>query len=145
MIRIVLAPHGSDEYVRAVDLRRRILRIPLGLDFTNDEIAAEHDDLNLVAILGSDVVASLSLVDVGERKLKMRQVAVDESVQRTGLGTRLVRASEELARERGFDEMLLHARDTAVPFYLRLGYEVVGSKFEEVGIPHYKMRKALFS
>ena len=30
----------------------------------------------------------------------------------------------------------------AVPFYLRLGYEIVGDQFEEVTIPHFKMKKA---
>jgi predicted GNAT family N-acyltransferase len=39
--------------------------------------------------------------------------------------------------------MILHARATAVPFYLRLGYTVVGEPFEEVGIPHRGMEKAL--
>jgi predicted GNAT family N-acyltransferase len=39
--------------------------------------------------------------------------------------------------------MVLHARETAVPFYLKLGYEVVGGQFEEVGIPHFKMEKKL--
>jgi predicted GNAT family N-acyltransferase len=41
--------------------------------------------------------------------------------------------------------MVLNARDTAIPFYLHLGYELVGEPFVEVGIPHRKMRKALRS
>jgi predicted GNAT family N-acyltransferase len=39
--------------------------------------------------------------------------------------------------------MVLHARETAVPFYNALGYNSVGAQFEEVGIPHFRMEKAL--
>jgi predicted GNAT family N-acyltransferase len=39
--------------------------------------------------------------------------------------------------------MVLHARDTAVPFYEALGYEAFDDPFVEVAIPHRKMRKAL--
>jgi predicted GNAT family N-acyltransferase len=39
--------------------------------------------------------------------------------------------------------MTLHARDTAVPFYLNLGYACVGEPFTEVGIGHQEMEKAL--
>ena len=55
----------------------------------------------------------------------------------------MVRFSEELAIDKGFDKMVLSARDTAVSFYLRLGYELVGEPFEEVTIPHRKMLKLL--
>ncbi|RYG29002.1 GNAT family N-acetyltransferase, partial [bacterium] len=67
---------------------------------------------------------------------KIRQVAVDPMEQGKGLGAALMRAIEPLC-----DEIYLHARDTAVPFYLRLGYQIVGEPFEEVGIPHRAMRK----
>ena len=39
--------------------------------------------------------------------------------------------------------MTMHARETAVPFYERLGYATVGARFEEVTIPHFKMEKRL--
>jgi predicted GNAT family N-acyltransferase len=36
-----------------------------------------------------------------------------------------------------------HAREAAVPFYTRLGYEVVGDRFIEVGLSHFTVRKAM--
>jgi predicted GNAT family N-acyltransferase len=39
--------------------------------------------------------------------------------------------------------MILHAREAAVPFYLKLGYALAGEPFEEVGIPHRAMEKTL--
>ena len=58
-----------------------------------------------------------------------------------GVGRQLVAASEAFARRNGYDVMELNARDTAVPFYEKLDYTVVGEQFEEVGIVHFKMMK----
>jgi predicted GNAT family N-acyltransferase len=55
----------------------------------------------------------------------------------------MVERSEAIAREHGFTDMILHARESAVPFYERLGYERVGERFEEVSIPHWRMRKGM--
>ena len=60
-----------------------------------------------------------------------------------GVGRAMVDASEQLAGQLGVHNMVLHARETAVPFYLQLGYQVVGEPFEEVTIPHFKMEKKL--
>ena len=70
-------------------------------------------------------------------------MAVEPDRQGTGLGTRLVEALEEELVRRGFREVTLHARDTAVGFYARLGYAPVGPPYVEVGIPHQNMRRPL--
>nr|MBP8249907.1 GNAT family N-acetyltransferase [Chitinophagales bacterium] len=44
---------------------------------------------------------------------------------------------------KGFTLMYCHARDTAIPFYEKLGYSRVGEEFEEVTIPHWEMGKSL--
>ena len=73
----------------------------------------------------------------------MRQVAVRPDRQGMGIGTSLVGYSETFARSHGFRNMMLHARETVVPFYLRLGYRKVGAMFLEATLPHFEMRKAL--
>ena len=73
----------------------------------------------------------------------MRQVAVDPDLQSRGVGSLLVSHSEAVARAKGFKKIELHARDTAVQFYKKLGYTVSGSVFKEVGIDHYYMDKEI--
>ncbi len=135
-------PHGSDEYGGAVQLRREILRLPLGLDFTDEELAAEWDQHHLVALLKGEVVACLALAHL-EAAFKMRQVAVATEWQGLGFGRELVVESERFARDRGVERMVLHARAHVVAFYERLGYQVQGEEFMEVGIPHWSMHKSL--
>ena len=74
--------------------------------------------------------------------LKMRQVAVANKYRRNKVGARMVALAEAKAIEMGKQKMVLHARDSALDFYLSLGYYIVGDQFEEVGIPHHRMEKA---
>ena len=43
------------------------------------------------------------------------------------------------AQETKVSEIQIHARDDVTSFYERLGFEVVGEPFEEVGIKHRHM------
>lgn len=137
---------GSPEYDEAVALRYAVLRKPLGLEYTPEQLAAEYDQIHLAAFSDAgELIGYLNLTPVDARTIKMRQVAVAPNYQGKGVGKQLVRASEELALQRGFDLMTLHARETAVPFYLGMGYTKVGERFEEVTIPHFKMEKPLLA
>ena len=135
---------ATPEYDEAVHLRYEVLRRPLGLDFTPEQLAAEYDDVHLAGFDGMGrLVGYLCLTPLNNDEVKMRQVAVAPEWQGKGVGKKLVAASEELAKHLNFKRMTMHARETAVPFYLRLGYQTVGEKFEEVTIPHFKMEKKL--
>lgn len=135
---------GTPEYDEAVRLRYDILRRPLGLEYTPEQLAAEYSEIHLAAFdVAGRLIAYLNLTPLAPDIVKMRQVAVESVLQGKGIGKLLVGASEQLAKHLGYKEISLHARDTAVPFYLKLGYERVGEPFEEVTIPHFKMRKNL--
>ena len=51
--------------------------------------------------------------------------------------------AENLARDRGYRTITMHARDNALGFYEKMGYRKVGKPFEEITIPHYIMEKKL--
>jgi predicted GNAT family N-acyltransferase len=141
-IRVVEAAWGSKPYVGAIALRHEILRRPLGLVFDPEIFRQECDDWHIVA-MHDDWVVGCMILTVKETLVKMRQVAVESSLQNRGIGARMVEFAEQISMDRGATEMVLHARDTAMSFYLKLGYSIVGDGFEEVGIPHHAMRKSL--
>jgi N-acetylglutamate synthase-like GNAT family acetyltransferase len=143
-MNIIEVEFATPEYDETVKLRYNILREPLGLDFTEEQLAAEYSDFHLAAYDDAWILRGcLVLTPKDEKVLKMRQVAVDNIVQSKGIGSLLVKASEVYARAKGYDKMELNARDTAVVFYQKLGYNTEGGMFEEVSIPHFKMVKAL--
>lgn len=143
--RIIEVAFASPDYAATVALRDRILSTPLGIVITPEERAAEAGDHHIAAFRGDELVACLVLTPLSNEQIKMRQVAVSEQAQRQGIGTRMVEFCERFAAERGYRWIVLNARDTAVPFYLRLDYEVFGEPFTEVTIPHRKMRKQVDS
>lgn len=136
-------PHRSPEYEDAVHLRREVLRLPLGLDFTPNELNAEAEHLHLVSVDNEKVVACLVLEPVTPNTIKMRQVAVSPKRQGKGIGAELVKFSERIAQAYGYNKITLNARANVVPFYLKLGYETYGKPFEEVTISHQAMKKVL--
>lgn len=133
--------HNSPEYFPTVLLRYAVLRKPLGMVFTSEQLAEEHNEIHVHGLKGSTLVCCLQLRPIDNHTVQMRQVAVDESYQSKGVGRALVEYCEQVARDEQFTEIILHARETAVEFYLKLGYEVYGEPFIEVGIPHRNMRK----
>lgn len=135
---------ASPAYALAVALRHEVLRIPLGLAFTVEQLASESDSLHLAAFdEAGRILGCLMLTPREAGEVQMRQVAVKPDLQGTGLGRALVDEAERKARELGFTRMMLHARDTAIGFYGRLGYAPEGDRFLEVGIVHQQMAKRL--
>ncbi|MBK9335800.1 MAG: GNAT family N-acetyltransferase [Lewinellaceae bacterium] len=143
-MQILEIQFGTPEFDDAVRLRYEVLRKPLGMEYTAEQIAAEYDQFHLAAYSAAGwLVGYLNLTPCENNEVKMRQVAVDSRCQGSGIGKAMVAASEEFARQRGFHKIVLHARETAVPFYLKLDYKIVGERFEEVTIPHFRMEKIL--
>lgn len=135
--------HGTPAYEATVALRTEVLRRPLGLAFTAEELAREDADHHLVCHDDGALVACLVVTPRTADDAKVRQVAVAPSLQGQGVGAALSRFAEDFARQRGFKSITLHARATAVGFYEKLGYQRVGEPFEEVTLPHWKMQKTL--
>lgn len=135
--------HGSKDYWSSVSLRYEVLRAPLNLQFTREELLAEDQQMHLVYKRGTYVLACAVLVPLSKGRIKMRQVAVDEGLQGQGLGKTLIMFTEAHAKDMGYTVMECNARLSAVPFYEKLGYKVISDLFYEVSIPHYKMEKVL--
>ena len=140
-VLVQIVPWGSPRYIQSLGLRFEVLRRPLGLVFDPAAFLDEVNDIHLVAHYKDWVLGCMILSRV-EEGFKMRQVAVGHSEQRLGVGSEMIRFAEQYAKEMGFKAIVLHARDSAVPFYLKHNYELVGDGFLEVGIPHHAMRKS---
>ncbi len=138
-----IVPHGSPLYHEALALREKILRTPLGLSFTPEEIAHEADPLqiHIVGLQNHKVIATCVFVDRGNRLCKMQRVAVDENLQGQKIGSQMLAFFHKYAQFRGFHSVYCHARKTAESFYEHHGYHAEGEEYLEQTIPHITMRK----
>lgn len=135
--------HGSREYQQMVQLRNDILRRPLGLQFTPDELEQEKEEILIGAFEEEKMLGCCMLIKQDPITVRLRQMAVLNNLQGKGIGRALMQFAENIARDRGFQKITMHARKTAAGFYEKLGYRVCGQEFEEVTIPHYVMEKLL--
>jgi len=70
-------------------------------------------------------------------------MAVQKNRQGLGIGESMMQFAENIARDRGFKTITMHARETAIGFYERYGYKTKGDEFIEINIPHRVMEKKL--
>jgi predicted GNAT family N-acyltransferase len=134
---------ASPDYAAAVALRRAVLRAPLGLDFTREQLATEYGDLHLGAFDEGALAGVVILTPHDERAFKLRQMAVSDAARGQGVGARLLLAAETEARRRGGVRIVLEARLTAQAFYARYSYAPQGEVFTQVTLPHILMTKAI--
>ena len=74
---------------------------------------------------------------------KVGRMAVRHDMRGSGIGAALLDALTGVARARGEREVLLHAQRSAEGFYARLGFVVRGQPFDEAGIAHVQMARAI--
>jgi predicted GNAT family N-acyltransferase len=104
---------------------------------------AEKGEILIAAFDDDDMMGCCMLSPVNDTTVRLRQMAVQNQVQGTGIGASIMSFAENIARDKGFTKMMMHARATAVGFYEKFGYKVVGNEFSEVNLPHFMMEKSL--
>lgn len=114
--------------------------IPLALEWDDADATALH--AVAVNALGQ-CVATGRLTQYAEGVGKIGRMAVHRVLRGAGLGQQVLAALVEAAARRGDHEVLLHAQRSAEGFYRQQGFVVRGEPFEEVGIPHVEMFRAL--
>lgn len=112
--------------------------VPAALERDEFDAVAIH----LVALRGEDVIGTLRIV-VSGGTAKIGRMAVLAAARGGGIGTRLMQRAADVAVTMGVRDLVLHAQLAARAFYARLGYREEGDVFEEAGISHVTMRKAI--
>jgi len=143
LIEINLISYQSHEYEKMVELRYSVLRKPLHLSFTKPELEKDEFDILIGGFLNKNLVACCITSKINTDLYKLRQMAVSYEYQGNGFGIELLNFAEQYAISKKAKYMELNARKTAVEFYKKNDYYIVGELFFEVGIEHYKMQKQL--
>jgi predicted GNAT family N-acyltransferase len=74
---------------------------------------------------------------------KVGRLAVLARERGGGVGRALMDRVHEHARAQQLASVWCHAQSSAAPFYTRLGYRITSEPFEEAGIDHVRMERAL--
>jgi len=134
---------GTPDYQQMLNLRYEILRKPLGLQFKPEELESEKDAILIAAFEDEKMLGCCFLTKIDNETVRLRQMAVQNNLQGKGIGASLMNFAENIARDRGYKTMLMHARKTTVQFFEKQGYKVEGNEFIQLTIPHCAMKKKL--
>lgn len=138
-IRTPITPKEWDLYYA---LRYYVLRKPL-----NQPLGSERNDGDLTgihfALFEDGMLRAIARLDkTDDETAQTRFVAVDTVAQGKGFGKLIMDAVEAKSIARGDKKMILHARDYALPFYLRLGYTEIEKSYKLFDVlQHYLMEK----
>ena len=141
---IIKSPETELEWNKYFKFRWEMLRKPLGMSKETLKDELENESYHLIAVDEQKIVVGAGRLHFNNnREGQIRYMAVNNKIQRKGLGSEIVSELEAIAREKGIQEMVLNARENAISFYLSMGYKETGPYESDTGIPHITMRKKL--
>jgi ribosomal protein S18 acetylase RimI-like enzyme len=140
----VRKPRTKKEYQKYYDLRWRILRKPWNQPRGSEKDELEGQSIHLMACEKGKPLGVGRVHFNSSKEAQIRYMAVEEGLQGKGVGTIILKELEKSAKKKGTNHIILNARESAVGFYKKQGYRIVGKASTLFGvIPHYKMRKKL--
>lgn len=134
---------NSKDYLIEKSLREEILRIPLNMILSDEDLRYDHLFTHLGAYYDGRLIGTCMYREVEPSMVQIKQVCIHPSVQGKQVGKQLMMKAEERIKGEGYTSLMLHARKNAWIFYEKLDYEYYGNEFYEVGILHHEMRKKL--
>ena len=140
----VKIPESEKEWDSYYDLRYRILREPLGKERGSERNEGDETGMHFALYENKVLIAVARLDSVGKTTCQARFVAVEAHLQGQGYGRGIMTALEKEALSRGYQKLILHARDYALPFYEKLGYTLIGPSYKLFDVlQHFEMFKLL--
>lgn len=134
----------QDELARALAIRERVFCEEQGvareLELDGLDSACEH--LLALPADATEAVGTLRLHTAGAIA-RIGRLAVERDWRRRGIATKLLARALQRAREQGCERARLAAQVDAQRLYESTGFAVESAPFEEAGITHVWMARAL--
>ncbi len=131
------------DWPEVVALRTRVFVVEQGVPPEIEQDAADATAVHAVARDATGRVVATGRLLERDGRAAIGRMAVDADARGGGYGAAVLAELHRQAALRGAVEVVLHAQVPARRFYEREGYEAVGDVYEEAGIAHVKMRRAL--
>ncbi|GEA50003.1 acetyltransferase [Vibrio inusitatus NBRC 102082] len=120
-------------------VRNTVFTAEQGIDTHLDFDGQDESAIHAIIYDNDEPVATGRMLEDGH----IGRIAVLISHRGKGLGTIIVEAMIDEARNRNFTKVYLGAQVHALDFYQKLRFESIGERYEEVGIEHQTMQLSL--
>ncbi len=141
----IIQPKTEEEFKAYFKLRWKLLRAPWNQPEGSEIDEIEEQCFHLIAVDESgDIIGVARLQFNSETEAQIRYMAVARSHERQGVGRELINSLEKHAATTAHSMIVLDAREPAVRFYQKSGYQILEKSyllFDE--IQHFRMSKTL--
>ncbi|MBY8908328.1 GNAT family N-acetyltransferase [Salinicoccus roseus] len=129
-------------YNQCLEIRKRVFveeqNVPMDREVDEYEDVATH-----ILLIDDEPIGTVRYRPASDDMIKVERMAVLPEERGRKLGFKLMEFVHDHAREHGYTRAKLGAQVHAIDFYRKLGYTVSSDEFEDAGIPHVYMEKAL--
>ncbi|MHA8095212.1 GNAT family N-acetyltransferase [Aquirufa lenticrescens] len=140
----IKSPQTDSDWKAYYALRFSVLREPWNQPLGSEVLADEDQAIHAIAVENEEVLGVARMHESAEKQGQVRCVATATEAQGKGIGKAIMAYLEEKAKQKGWTEIVLEARENAVAFYQAIGYSIVAESYLLFGeIQHYRMKKAL--
>jgi len=135
-------PKTEKEFADYYQLRWEILRKPSNEPRGSEKDSLESKASHIAAFDGDRLIGCGRVHYNSPDEAKVRFMAIDPEYQNQGIGGMILDKLEEIAHNKGVKYIILDARETAVDFYKKHGYDTTeASHVLFANIPHWRMKK----
>ena len=142
----IIEPDSSAEFEQYYNLRYEVLRKPWLQPKGSEKDDGDKSSIHRMIIDESNgkAVAVGRLQFNTSEEAQIRYMAVSDNYQLKGYGNIIVKTLEDIALNKGIRNIILQARENALKFYWKNGYEIIEKSyllFDE--IQHWLMVKKI--
>jgi N-acetylglutamate synthase-like GNAT family acetyltransferase len=141
----IVVPLTEADLDRYYALRYEVLRKPWNQPFSSVKDELEETSMHAMLVDDEENVAGVCRMQFNDpEEAQLRFMGIRPDMQGKGLGKLLLDYFDKIAREHGMKRLVLQARENAVEFYKRNGFEVLEKTYLMWDIiQHYKMIRRL--
>ncbi|VAW59750.1 hypothetical protein MNBD_GAMMA11-1159 [hydrothermal vent metagenome] len=140
----LIEPATPEEFEQYYALRWLLLRKPWNQPRGSEQDDQEKYAYHIMAIENRQATGVARLEFPQTHLAQLRYMAVRDSDQLKGTGRNIIRHMEKYALSRSINMLFLHARENAIGFYEKMGYQQIEKSYVLFDtIRHTKMRKIL--
>ena len=133
----------TDDLATCHALRRIVFMEAQGVSEADERDGRDADALHVLATLNGEALGCARILLNGE-VAKIGRVCVLQHARGTGLGAAIILGWLDVARAQpGVTTAKLGAQTHALSFYEKLGFAAFGPVYDDAGIPHRDMERAL--
>lgn len=133
----------TDDLATCHALRRIVFIDEQGVSEAEEVDGLDGEALHVLATLDGKALGCARIL-MSDGAAKIGRVCVLKQARGTGLGAAIIEACLDVARDQpGVTKAKLGAQTHALAFYEKLGFAAFGPIYDDAGIPHQHMERAL--